>query len=109
MRKFRAYLLRISSTDYFKYFECMMQQSDVTRLVWFVLHPFPCDNSNTDDKSDIYVQTDEPTQVHSARSSLVVTIPSTNRGGKTISSFIIIVSREIIDLDEFYKLSLESN
>jgi len=34
----------------------------------------------TDDRSQIQVHTDEWTQVHGARSSLVVTTPSTNRG-----------------------------
>jgi len=38
------------------------------------------DKESVDDRSQIYVRHDEPIKVHSARSALVVTRRSTNRG-----------------------------
>jgi len=47
---------------------------------------FLCQHNNgyTDGRSQIQVHTDEWTQVHSARSSLVVTHPSTNQGRRAL-------------------------
>jgi len=53
------------------------------KLVWFILRPQVSpwwhDDGYIDGWSHFKVHTDERTQVHSARSSLVVTHPSTNR------------------------------
>jgi len=62
------------------------------RLVAFVLISIilrPCQHDDTnciDGRSQIKVHADERTQVHSARSSLVVTHPSTNRGIRCLIS-----------------------
>jgi len=47
---------------------------------WFILRP------TLDGRSQIKVHTDERTQVHSARSFLTVTHPSTNRGRRCLTS-----------------------
>jgi len=54
--------------------ECEYSQS----LIWFIFSPRQHDNDWIDDRSQIQGHTDERTQVHGARSSLVVTHPSTN-------------------------------
>jgi len=55
-------------------------------LVWFILRPCQHDNGYVDGRSQIKVHTDERTQVHSARSSMTVTHPSTNRGRLWLTS-----------------------
>jgi len=54
-------------------------------LVWFILRPCQHDDGYIDGRSQIKVHADERTQVHSARSSLTVTHPSTNRGRNVAS------------------------
>jgi len=49
-------------------------------LVWFMLRPCQHLDGYIDGRPQITVHTNERTQVHSARSSLTVTHPSTNRG-----------------------------
>jgi len=44
------------------------------------------DNGYVDGRSQIWVYTDERTQVHNAQSSLVVTHQSTNRGRRAVTS-----------------------
>jgi len=53
-------------------------------LVWFILRQCQHDNGYTDGRSEIYVHTDERTEVHSDQSSLVD--PSTNQGRHTLTS-----------------------
>jgi len=57
-------------------------------LVWFILRSCHTqhDNGYIDSWSQIQVHTDERTHVHNARSSLVVTHPSTNRGRRALTS-----------------------
>jgi len=57
-------------------------------LVWFIFRLRPCqhDDGYINDRSQIKVHTDEQTQDHSARSSLTVTHPSTNRGRRWLPS-----------------------
>jgi len=56
-------------------------------LVWFILRPCQHDNGYIDGRSQVYVHTDERTQVHSAWSSLVITHPSTNRVRRAFINF----------------------
>jgi len=55
-------------------------------LVLFILRRFQHDNGYIDGRSQIEVNTDEQTQVHSAQTSMVVTNPSTNRGRRASNS-----------------------
>jgi len=55
-------------------------------FVWFILRPCQHDDGYIDGRSQIKVHTDERTQVHSARSSLTATHPSTNRGRRCLTS-----------------------
>jgi len=55
------------------------------KFVWFILRPFQHDDGYIDGRSQIKVHTDERTQVHSARSSLTVTHPSSNRGRRNFN------------------------
>jgi len=50
------------------------------------LRPCQHDNGYMDGRSQIKVHTDERTQVHSAKSSLAVTHPSTNRARRYLTS-----------------------
>jgi len=54
-------------------------------LVWFILRPCQHDDGYIDGWKQIKVHTDERTLVHSARSFLVVTYPSTNRGQRCLT------------------------
>jgi len=54
---------------------------------WFILRPCQHDNDYLNGRSQIKVHTDERTQVHSARSSLMVTHPSTNQGRRCLINF----------------------
>jgi len=54
--------------------------------VWFILRLCQHDDGFMTVGTHIKVHTDERTQVHSARSSLVVTHPSTNRGWSCLTS-----------------------
>jgi len=55
-------------------------------VVWFILRPCQPDDDYIDGRSKIQVHTDERTQVHGARSSLVVTDSSTNRSRRALTS-----------------------
>jgi len=52
------------------------------RLIWFILHPCQHDIGYIDGRSQIKIHTGELTQVHSARSSLMVT----NQGRRALTS-----------------------
>jgi len=59
---------------------------DTKTLFNFVLCPCQHDNGYVDKRSQILqVHADERTQIYSARSSLVVTNPSTNRGRRAFT------------------------
>jgi len=53
---------------------------------WFISRPCQHDDGYIDGRSRIKVHTDERTQVHSARSSLTVTHPSSNHGRHCLTS-----------------------
>jgi len=55
-------------------------------LIRIILRPCQHDDGYIDDRSKVNVHTDEPTQVHSAQSSLTVTHPRTNRGRRCLTS-----------------------
>jgi len=55
-------------------------------LVWFILRPCQHDDGYIDGQSQSKVHTDARTQVDSARSSLAVTHPRTNRGRRYLTS-----------------------
>jgi len=61
----------------------------------YILSPCQHDDSCVDGRSQIKVHTDERTQVHSARSLLMVTHPSTNQGRLNARSL-------MYNISEFY-------
>jgi len=62
-------------------------------LAWFILRSCQPDNGYIDGRPQIQVHTDEQTQVHSARSLLVVTHPSTNRCRRALTSVNVPLSK----------------
>jgi len=66
--------------------------SQVKALVWFILRSCQHVDGYVDGRSQM-VHTDERTQVHTARSSLAVTHPSTNRGRRCLTSMNVPLSQ----------------
>jgi len=69
-------------TVHFHHIRCM----PCFGYVWFSLRPCHHNDDHTDDRLQTWLNTDEQTQVHSARSALVVAHPSSNRGRCALTS-----------------------
>jgi len=66
--------------------ESVHYKGQLHAMVWFILRPCQHDDGYIDGRLQIKVHTDERIQVHSARSSLAVTHPSTSRGRRCLTS-----------------------
>jgi len=82
-REYEGYFTVISIISFARWHHCLLFAIEFGLIH---LRPGQHDDGYKDGRSQIKVHTDERTHIHNARSSLVVTHPSTNRGSVVVKA-----------------------